>query len=346
MLGIESRPTTISEKKEASENCKCCELKGDNGEPTPCCCSIPCYTYAIDIWNTLDMLMILSGTTGLALHNVAAASVSQFTIQEFWHVAFIDQLSNVSTSLCVVIAFFRILDFLIHWEYIGVLVITVFYMMSAIVRFVILFIFISIGFSAAFHMLYDNNPIYSNFPNSVLTTSIGIFSGYQIPDFSNLLFYPNAPTGYSFQVACVIIGVVLLLNFLIAMMNSIYNSIQENSTSEYRWLMTSEIAQLQYTPWPVPLNLLQGCVACGCFCKALLTDDWDSLEPPENKIGHKVHNDTKTLLYANMTISYFRETLSEEQYKSSLLFDHLEGAGEEPNYEEGSGHEEKGGDDQ
>jgi len=221
-------------------------------------------------------------------------------------------------------------------------------MMSAIVRFVILFIFISIGFSAAFHMLYDNNPIYSNFPQSVLTTSIGIFSGYQIPVFSNLLFFPNAPTGYSFQVACVIIGVVLLLNFLIAMMNSIYNSIQENSTSEYRWLMTSQIAQLQYTPWPVPLNLVQGCVACGCFCKALCTDDWDSLNPPETETGIKVHDDAKTLLYANMTISYFRESLSEEQYKSSLLFDEREGEGEDVSIdEEGSGKEKsEGGDDQ
>jgi len=279
----------------------------------------------VDIWNTLDIIMIFSGITGLAIHNIAANSLEQFTIQELWHVAEIYQLSNAFLSVCVVIALFRFLDFLIHWEYIGVLVITVFYMMNAIVKFVIIFVFISIGFSAAFHMLYDNNPLYANIINAFFTTFIGIFSGYEIPDYSNLLFFPNAFIGYGFQVICVLIGIVMLLNFLIAMMNSVYNEIQENTTQEYRWIMTKDIAELQYTPWPVPLNLLQLIIACGILCSLQLYNVLDAIDRANSKrrINVKVDSEVKQLLYANMAISYFRETLSESDYKESLLFDAL-----------------------
>jgi len=333
MYVLEARPVTSSEEKDALEHCTWCALRPGEScfckichndypkdGPKACCCAVACYTYVLDIWNVLDIIMIGTGITGLALHNLAASSIEFFTIEELWHIAFIDQLSNVFLSTCVVIAFFRFLDFLIHWEYIGVLVLTVFYMMSAIVKFVILFTFISTGFSAAFHMLYDNNPIYSNFVLATLTTSIGIFSGYEIPDLSNLLFFPNPAAGYAFQVACIVIGVVMLLNFLIAMMNSIYNGIQENSTQEYRWEMTRLITQLKYSPWPVPLNLVQGIIGCGIFC-SLCCVDWDL----DNELPPDTRNleERKKSLYSNMIIGYFRETLSEQEYKDALLFDNL-----------------------
>lgn len=180
----------------------------------------------------------------------------------------------------------------------------------------------AIGFSSAFHMLYDTNPIYSKFIFSTLTTAIGIFSGYEIPEITNLLYFPSPAAGYAFQVACVVIGVVMLLNFLVAMMNSVYNGIQENSTQEYRWEMARQLSELKYSPWPVPLNLVQGVVGCVLLCVSLTC--CDDLELDHNRdVTSKNLFERKKNLYSTMIIGYFRETLSPEEYKESLLFDQL-----------------------
>jgi len=246
--------------------------------------------------------MVFSGMAGLALNNIATLGL-EFKMKELWEVALIMQLSNVAFSVCVVISFFRFLHFLIHWEYIGILVITVFSMMDAIVRFVILFSFISIGFSSAFHLLYDNNSTYSSFAPSLLTTSISIFSAYQVPPYANLLNLPNAIMGYVFQVICVIIGVVLLLNFLIAMMATIYDRYQQNSTDEYRWIITSEINKLRGpNSWPVPFNIIQPPLVCAAYCCGLIKMN-------EEIFGQRIlcDEDHKVELLGTMVLGHFGE---------------------------------------
>jgi hypothetical protein len=212
-------------------------------------------------------------------------------------------------------------------EYIGVLVITVFYMMKAIVKFVIIFTFISIGFSAAFHMLYDNNPLYSNFSYSNIYTFVGLFSnGYEIPEYSTLLLLPNSIVGYWVQLLCLVIGIVMLLNFLIAMMNSIYNNFQLNSKLEYRWIMTRNITLLQFSPWPVPFNLIQ-LVIGGLYCCfrpgyiGLNPIDKTEEEKKKENAESELNSNIRQKLYAHMAISYFRETLKDSEYRESLLFD-------------------------
>jgi len=141
-------------------------------------------------------------------------------------------------------------------------------MIAEIFRFMVLFIFMAIGFSSAFHILFPQERIYSTFTGSLLTTSIGIFSGYDIPEYNNLLSFPVVSVGYFVQAACVLIGVVLLINFLIAMMSTIYDVIQDNSTAEYRWRMTREgTLFLKISAWPVPFNLIQLFFELGKFLK-------------------------------------------------------------------------------
>jgi len=106
------------------------------------------------------------------------------------------------------------------------------------------------------------------------------------------------------------------------MMSTIYDFIQDNSTTEYRWAMTREITQQKMTPWPVPLNVLQGPIGCCAFCYAICLDK--DIEHKKDEEEKAADPDVKRLLYANMAISYFRETLSEEDYKNSLLFDSWE----------------------
>jgi len=183
---------------------------------------------------------------------------------------------------------------------------------------VIIFIFISIGFSAAFHMLYDNLPIYADLFHANFHTFTGIFSGYHIPDSSWLLFYPNAFVGFIFQVLCILIGIVMLINFLIAMMNSVYTQIQVNSKQEYRWIMTRDITQVQETAWPVPLNLLQlvvvAVLTCWCCKITVFNEEIDKeSERRSNDKKDDVFLEKKKKLYANMAISYFRETMKEDE---------------------------------
>jgi len=304
MLSCGYRPVTVTEIKDARE---CC------GQEIGCCYHL--YNYAMDLWNGLDLIMIGSGIFGLTIHNIAASHLNTFTIHELWGVVLMEQVSHVFLALCVVIAYFRFLNFLIPWETIGVLVITVFKMMNPIGRFGAIFIFIAIGFSTAFHLLFDNNPTYSNFLDSSLTTSIGIFSGYEIPEYVNLLALPSPGVGYFFQVGCVVIGVVLLLNFLIAMMNSVYDDIRENSTEEYRWIMTKELTQQKIAPWPVPLVLLQvtGVGLCiGCCCYLICTSIFGCCKEKFVKDA-SCPSGFKHQMYANMIVSYFREKFSDKK---------------------------------
>jgi len=181
-------------------------------------------------------------------------------------------------------------------------------MMDAIARFVILFVFISLGFSSAFHLLYDNSTVYSNFGPSFLTTSITIFSGYDVPEYTSLLSLPNAIMGYVFQIALVIIGVVLLINFLIAMMATIYEKYQENSTDEYRWIIICEINKLRGpNAWPVPFNLVQPPLV---FCSYL----FNKISADEEIYADRIlcDEEVKLDLFSTMVMGLFHDSLGSE----------------------------------
>jgi len=125
------------------------------------------------------------------------------------------------------------------------------------------------------------------------------------------------------QVALIILGVILLVNFLIAMMSTIYEEIQSNSKEEYRWLVTQEIVQLNYTAWPVPLNLIQFLILVPALCMklcGLTLADPKQAEKPKSKEDKELNAQLKTSLYSEMTTGYFRETLPEDIYKSSVRY--------------------------
>jgi len=116
--------------------------------------------------------------------------------------------------------------------------------------------------------------------------------------------------GYVFQIICVIIGVVLLLNFLIAMMATIYDKYQENSTDEYRWVIISEINKLRGpNAWPVPFNLFQPPLVCGAYlCGAVKSD--------EEVYGDRILCDetVKLDLFGTMVIGLFHDILGSEYF--------------------------------
>jgi len=200
-------------------------------------------------------------------------------------------------------------------------------MMEAVIRFGIIFLFIAIGFSASFHILYDNMLVYQTWSGASISTAISIFYGYSIPPYYNILSFPAAWVGYVFQVLLLIIGVVLLLNFLIAMMNSVYQEIVDKSEEEYRRQNARKLTQMGYTPWPIPLNIIQAVLCPAVLCTG---DDDDGKIPlcplsccknPEVDKIYISDQNTKKLLYNNMVVGYFRETMTESKYeKATLLF--------------------------
>jgi len=120
-------------KSDFNKSCfELCSSKDKDKEKEKVGFFIALYVYVVDIWNFLDMLMIISGILGLGLRDNAATMLDTFALRELWHVQYFIQCSDVCLSLCVIIAYFRFLHFLAHWEYIGVMVLTVFYMMGAI----------------------------------------------------------------------------------------------------------------------------------------------------------------------------------------------------------------------
>jgi hypothetical protein len=108
------------------------------------------------------------------------------------------------------------------------------------------------------------------------------------------------------------------------MMNSIYEEVHNSSTEEYRYLKSHQLTQMEYTPWPIPFNLVQaliGCVlGCGdCCCDHYISEDTPYIDDytPDHLL--------KKILYCNMVVAYFRETLTEPKYKKALrMFDKFE----------------------
>jgi len=225
------------------------------------------------------------------------------------------QLIHVFMAVCIIIAYLRFLRYLTPIEFLGVVVITVFHMMEAVLRFGLIFIFIVLGFSAGFHSLYGNLLDYYNWTSATLNTLIRTLSGYQIPTYTNLLAFPGPVVGLILHTLYIVIGVVLLLNFLIALMNSIYSEIQGNAKEQYRWMNTIGLTQLDYTPWPPPFIILQaifaviylGIYSCNeNFARKLFGEDM-SLEPTvlESEIVEKTSRREEFM--GRMVGNYFSE---------------------------------------
>jgi len=195
----------------------------------------------------------------------------------------------------------------------------VFSMFDAIFRFVVIYIFIVYGFASAFVLLYDNNPVYSGLLFSLLTTSISIFTGYEVPGYTNLLDFPSVKFGYFLQVLCVIIGVVLLLNFLIAMMSTIYDQYQNNSTDEYHWLMTREIYYYHLTATGISGSFVKGIEKCPSLMRFWIMYikfvDKDYKDGSEEIFDYN----KKYQLYGSLTKHYF---ISKKKSKDKTI--HLE----------------------
>jgi len=317
---IKQRLVTRSEEMDA-ELCCTCKSAPSETEVVPneksCCpshvasCATTCYIFCFDLWNFFDMLNICSGLISLFLNLAAYLLLNDFSLYEMWQVAFLLQSARVSMAVCVITAYFRFLYYLVQLRFIGVLVLTLFLTMESVIRFAILFLIITIGFSAAFHLLYNTNPVYTNFVSATLSLPLSIFTDYELPDYSSLVSFPKPAIGYTLQIICLLVCVLVLVNFLIAMMNTVYINITEKSEDKYRWIVIREFKKLKYHAWPVPFNIFQlFFILCCTITRSNV--DRDAIVHRSN-FGVSVENRKYlTQLYADMVHTYFGEEEEEE----------------------------------
>jgi len=306
------------------------------------------YLYLSSVWNIMDVLMIVSGFTYLFVLHHAAQALDKYTLQEVWLVASEIQVAEVFGAITAIFAFFRILDYLALWEFVGVLIISIFKMMTDIVRFLFIFILVVIGFSAGFHLSYTGNVVdtWNNFVSGVVTTFLTSPTGYEIPGYGNNILGLAGPAfGFICQIIYVFIGIILLLNLLIALLWETYAISRSKATVEFRWHVSLPFKTGYSVLWPSPFTTLH-IFLMTCMEFLLAVGKWFGGRKVNKKYGW--YKETREalrpglptnyeLLMRGMVVHYFKTSLA-DQYKNYLVQDNNVFTNQDPFSSKGKEH--------
>lgn len=192
-----------------------------------------------------------------------------------------DQLQLGFTATAAVLLWLRFLAFARGFRATGRFVRTVIRIMQSIAAFVVVLLFVVLGFAVAFHVLFQGTEALELKPfrrwEVLLKTYAAIFGEFdfaemgeaRVPWLSRLLM-----VGYSFLVG------IVLLNLLIALMADVYSSVERNAESE--WLLERAKIVLQVErplPWSyiTPANF-------PLFLHVLRPRDLDTAPPPSSEM--------------------------------------------------------------
>jgi len=212
------------------------------------------------------------------------------------------------------------------WEFLGILILTIFKMFIDIGRFLIVFIIIVLGFTSAFHLSYSGTNIsnYSDFASGNIYVFTTTPSGYSPPEYSNILGLPGVGFGMFCQIIYIFVGIILLLNLLIALMSDTYQFMGEQATVEYRWLVAEPLfsANRVFALWPSPFSVLQFVVGIPWLIYIICTDKFENFEEKLNLEQLPDPSPSKAkMLYGNMVMHYFKENAGDD-FEKFLLSDH------------------------
>jgi len=273
------------------------------------------------MWNIVDLVMIFSGFIYLAVPRYAVLMVPEYTLDNMWSLIYPIQVTSITGSLTLILAFFRLLYYLTPLEFLGILIITIFKMLSDILKFLIIFILVVLGFAATFHLSYNENADYINFAQSFMAVFISSTSGYNIPPVeANTLALTEPVFAVFFQLLCLFIAVILLLNLLIAIMGQTYDVMNNQAQREYRWLMFSLLRQLTRSLWPSPLNIIHLFLVLGvggAFYALNLDPKYSWYR--KSKAQLPCSTQLKEIqLFKGIVRHYYQETLEKSEYSESL----------------------------
>jgi len=231
------------------------------------------YLYLLSWWNVMDFFLISAGLIYVVLLYYTAQSLNSYTLDDIWLVAERKQIAEVLGSATILLAYFRILDYLTLWNFLGVLIITIFKMIADILRFLTVFIILVVGFSTAFHVSYTGTGVdtWNEFLTGTLSTFITTYTGYFVPYYDNVLVLAGPVFALIIQIIYVFVGLILLLNLLIALLWDTYAVMAEKALIEYRWLITKPFKSGFQILWPAPFTALHLFLLAICrgfnFCK-------------------------------------------------------------------------------
>lgn len=182
--------------------------------------------YFASEWNVIDSFLYLSFVVAMVARGLALASQSTS--------AFLTLVYRLSvTSICVLLWVRMLYIFVIH-PTLGPLQRVIFRLTADIRNFVVLLAVFWFSFTSAFYyLLHDWSEDFADWTDSLLTTLVGMLGQF---DFEDLFRIPNKFTrGFAQLAYCLFLslGLIVLLNLLIAMMTKTYASVKDDSARSF-----------------------------------------------------------------------------------------------------------------
>jgi len=160
-------------------------------------------------------------------------------------------------AITVVVAYLRLLNYLLPIENFGILVFSIIQWFKDFLKWFCIFMVIEVGFASGFHSLYSGtNSVYTTFLQANTYTFTGTFTGYDVADYSaEPLGFIISHVAFGMQIIYVITSIILLLNLLIALFSQTFDKVEPLGT--FRHLILSNFIDSRTAMWPAPFNLLQ-----------------------------------------------------------------------------------------
>jgi len=184
-----------------------------------------------------------------------------------------------------------------------------------------------IGFSSAFHLSFTGNGIdtWGDFVSGTITTFVTSPTGYYVPEYSNnILAFAGISFGIFTQVLYVFLGIILLLNLLVAVLWETYATVSVIAEVEYRWHVAQPFKTGFSFLWPSPFTiihvflLLCGSVifAIGKWCGFKVTKKYDLYKRAREEVPPGLPTNHQ-LLMNGMVVHFLKADLG-DSYKDLL----------------------------
>jgi len=162
---------------------------------------------------------------------------------------------------------------------------------------------------------------YNEFLPGTLSTFITSYTGYYVPYYENVLVLAGPVFALIIQVIYVFVGLILLLNLLIALLWDTYAIMAEKANIEYRWLITKSFKTGgKMTLWPAPFTglhvILLVLLRVLDFCKL------EEMRKKNRKLKELVSSraiPTNTQLLNHAMISNFLKSELKDEFKDYVL---------------------------
>jgi len=250
-------------------------------------------TYWCDFWNVLDNLVYL-GIIVLEILIYSSsharsendADIFDTGISMFW--------MNVTLSLFIIFAWVKAPFFLSISGKLGPLIESVSRMSKDITVFVILSIFVLVGFAQIFtFLLFSQYESFSTLSGSMYTL---LFYGLGNYDFVTDSTGINTFIVNTLLILYLLLILILLVNLLIAMMGKTYESSIEEGKSISRGKFVELYLQYKEAYWIPPINWIKAIIDLVIFIKTHFDDNEYELTENEDELREKERAMDKLLL--------------------------------------------------